>query len=244
MGVRSSLKYAISFVMFCLCTSLALNTFADECPSNWKTLYPEWIWCDDFESGTPAERNRFLNMALFTQNWHRQPASGEITFYAYFAEMTQAPDGMYWGNFFCQNDPRDALLTNQWYCLELEVQANTPGQHDGFQNMWIDGARKGQVSNMRWRDTTDLRINALQLTFSGTVPATEHLWIDNVVVSTQKIECLGSRQAPFAPTNLRVNRTGRGGTGIQQGLARTDHEIEPALARPEARKEFWKKKQA
>jgi hypothetical protein len=170
MGIRSSLKYAISFVMFCLCTSHALNSFADECPSK--------------------------------------------------------------------------LLTNQWYCLELEVQANTPGQHDGFQNMWIDSTHKGKVSNKRWRDTTDLRINALQLTLSGTVPVTEHLWIGNVVVSTQKIECLGSRQAPSAPTNLRVNRTGRGRTGIQHASVRTDHEIEPVLSRPEARKESWKKKQA
>lgn len=23
---------------------------ADECPSNWKILHPEWIWCDDFET--------------------------------------------------------------------------------------------------------------------------------------------------------------------------------------------------
>jgi hypothetical protein len=122
--------------------------------------------------------------------------------------MTQAPDGKYWGNFSYQNDPRDALQTNRWYCLELEVQANTPGQHDGFQKMWIDGTLKGQQSNMRWRDTTDLRINALQLTFSGIVPIAQHLWIDNAVVSTQKIGCTGGQQdttPPLAPTNLRVN---------------------------------------
>jgi len=31
-----------------------LNSFADECPSNWKTLHPEWIWCDDFETDKVA----------------------------------------------------------------------------------------------------------------------------------------------------------------------------------------------
>ena len=31
-------------------TLLALISFADECPFNWKTLHPEWIWCDDFET--------------------------------------------------------------------------------------------------------------------------------------------------------------------------------------------------
>jgi len=49
-----SVKYAISFVMSCLCSSLALNSFADECPSNWKTLRPQWIWCDDFETDKTA----------------------------------------------------------------------------------------------------------------------------------------------------------------------------------------------
>src|SRR6266705_1160885 len=44
------MRYVIPFVMFCLCTSFALNSFADECPSNWKALHPAWIWCDDFET--------------------------------------------------------------------------------------------------------------------------------------------------------------------------------------------------
>lgn len=44
------MKYRMSFVMFCLCISFASSSFADECPSNWKTLHPTWIWCDDFET--------------------------------------------------------------------------------------------------------------------------------------------------------------------------------------------------
>jgi hypothetical protein len=60
--------------------------------------------------------------------------------------------------------------------------------------------------NIRWRDTTDLRINAFQLTFSGSVPVTEQVWIDNIVVSTQKIGCVSSSDLtpPAPPTELRV----------------------------------------
>lgn len=164
-------------------------------------------WSGFGKAGIKPTGTDFFFASLVTLNWtYSDP--GEIIFYSYFPEMQQAPDGMYWGNFFYQTNPRIGLQATQWYCLELEVQANTPGQHDGFQKMWIDGVFKGQVLNMRWRDTTDLRINAFQLTFPGIVPITEHLWIDNVVVSTQQIGCTGGQQdttPPAAPTNLRVN---------------------------------------
>jgi len=47
-------KYAIPFTMFCLCTLFSLNSLANECPSNWKTLNPAWLWCDDFETDKAA----------------------------------------------------------------------------------------------------------------------------------------------------------------------------------------------
>ncbi len=165
-------------------------------------------WSGFGKAGTRPNGTDFFFTALVTLNWYRQPDPGEIIFYSYFPDMAQAPDGRYWGNYFFQTDPRDALLTDRWYCLELEVQANTPGQHNGLQRLWIDGTAKGEAQNIRWRDTTDLKINAFQLTFSGTVPVTEHLWVDNVVVSTQKIGCADSNSdttAPAPPTNLRVS---------------------------------------
>ncbi len=154
----------------------------------------------------PTGTDFFITM-LVTLNWYRQPDPGEVIFYSYFPEMLQAPDGMFWGNHFFQNDPREALQPRRWYCLELQIKANNPGFRDGLQRMWIDGMFKGEVSNMRWRDTTDVRINAFQLTFSGAVPVTEHVWIDNIVVSTQRIGCLqiaGDVTPPTRPTNLTI----------------------------------------
>ena len=48
------MKCAIVFFMFCLCLLSSLNSHADECPSNWKMLHPEWLWCDDFETDKAA----------------------------------------------------------------------------------------------------------------------------------------------------------------------------------------------
>jgi hypothetical protein len=40
----------ISHAAFLLLAGWSLASFAGECPSNWKTLHPEWIWCDDFDT--------------------------------------------------------------------------------------------------------------------------------------------------------------------------------------------------
>jgi hypothetical protein len=150
----------------------------------------------------PTGTDFFLGM-LTSRNWDMKPDPGEMIFYSYFPAMTPAPDGMYWGTHFLQDQPRIGIQPGQWYCLELELKANTPGLPDGYQKMWINGQFKGQVTGMRWRDTTDLRINAVQLSFSGAGPQTERKWIDAVVVSTQRIGCLAANP-PSPPTGLIV----------------------------------------
>ncbi len=159
-------------------------------------------WSGLGKAGLQPNGTDFFYAGLVTLNWYRKPDPGEVIFYSYFPDMTQAGDGHYWGNFFFQRDPREALQPGRWYCLELEVQANQPGQRDGLQRMWIDGMPKGEVTGLRWRDTQDVRINAFQLTFSGTVHQTQYVWIDNVVVSRARIGCLdapGNVGRPDAP---------------------------------------------
>lgn len=146
-------------------------------------------WSGFGKAGIRPTGQDYFYAGLATSNWHRQPDPGEVIFYSYHPEMRQAKDGQFWGNFSYQDDPREALRPGRWYCVEFEVQANSPGQHDGYQNMWIDGVRKGRVSGIRWRDSSDIRINAFQLTFSGSVPVTQRMWMDDVVVSTERIGC-------------------------------------------------------
>lgn len=45
-----SVKDAFLLSILCLSSLLSLDSLANECPSNWKTLHPAWIWCDDFET--------------------------------------------------------------------------------------------------------------------------------------------------------------------------------------------------
>lgn len=146
-------------------------------------------WSGFGKAGIRPTGQDYFYAGLATSNWHRQPDPGEIIFYSYHPEMRQAKDGHFWGNFSYQDDPREALRPGRWYCLEFEVQANKPGQHDGYQKMWIDGVLKGGVSGIRWRDSADVRINAFQLTFSGAVPVTQRMWMDDIVVSTERIGC-------------------------------------------------------
>ena len=47
---RIPVKSAIASVLLIFCVLCSSHSLADECPSNWKTLHPEWIWCDDFEA--------------------------------------------------------------------------------------------------------------------------------------------------------------------------------------------------
>ena len=147
-------------------------------------------WSGFGKAGIRPNGADYFYAGLATLNWYRRPDPGEVIFYSYFPEMQQAGDGKYWGNHFFQKDPREALEPGDWHCLELELKANTPGSHDGFQRLWIDGRFKGEALNMHWRDTTDLKINALQLTFSGVGSRTQHVWMDNVIVSTRRMGCL------------------------------------------------------
>jgi hypothetical protein len=147
-------------------------------------------WSGFGKAGIRPTGTDFFFASLVTLNWYRRPDPGEIIFYSYFPDMVQAPDGMFWGNFSFQEEPREAVQAGRWYCLELELGVNQPGLRDGYQRMWINDLFKGEQTGIRWRDTTDVRINAVQLTFSASpVPSTEHVWIDNLVVSTQRIGC-------------------------------------------------------
>jgi polysaccharide lyase-like protein len=113
---------------------------------------------------------------------------GATRFYTYYPAMRREPDGVTcWGRF---GDGSETYLepltlsTNVWHRIELEVRLNTPGQADGRQAFWIDGAQRGRWSGLSFRQTAALRLNAVQLTFSvtGGVPQPQEIDIDNVTV--------------------------------------------------------------
>jgi hypothetical protein len=101
-----------------------------------------------------------------------------LHFYTYWPDMTCC-----YGNRFYQSSPKIPLVGGQWQAVVFHIKLNTPGQYDGSQTLWINGVKKIDVQNLRWRTTTDLRLNEIRFDdYMSQGPTTEHLWIDDVTV--------------------------------------------------------------
>jgi len=90
----------------------------------------------------------------------------------------------------------------KWECWEFMLKCNTPGEHDGEQEMWIDGRKIGHFTKILWRDNADVKANCLWLMhygFDSSDPTKgtwkqsqgaamrDTVWFDDVVVSTEYI---------------------------------------------------------
>jgi hypothetical protein len=132
----------------------------------------------------PQGSDFFAAMLIAEQNGN----PGPTRFYTYYPAMRREPDGVTcWGRYGDGTEnyvPPLTPSTNTWHRVEFWVQLNTPGQADGRQAFWIDGTQRGSWSGLSFRQTTALRLNAVQLTFSvtGGVPQPQELHVDNVVV--------------------------------------------------------------
>ena len=139
---------------------------------------------DDFYT-TSLEPNRF---------WGSNPAPGEMTFYSYHLDTPIDPKmNLYWGQTF---RPKVKFIPERgrWYCMEMMVKANAPGQADGEQAFWIDGDLKGHFTGIRWRTTEALKINCFWLLlYLHESPKVNRVWFDEVVVSQNHIGPLNDK---------------------------------------------------
>jgi hypothetical protein len=62
-----------------------------------------------------------------------------------------------WGNF--------CLQKGRWYCIEQRVKLNTPGSADGVLEQWVNGVKVFSKTNLRWRNTTALKIQQVWFTW-------------------------------------------------------------------------------
>jgi hypothetical protein len=76
----------------------------------------------------------------------------------------------------------------RWYCYELMVQANTPGERDGRVAFWVDGQLAGDFPNLRLRSVGILKANYIVIVSysSSRHPHVTH-WYDDVVAATSYI---------------------------------------------------------
>ena len=99
-------------------------------------------------------------------------------------------------------------VLGRWYRYEFMVRANTPGQRNGRIAFWLDGQLIADFPNLRFRDTTALKIDRFTLdlhVFRNNL-AVARKWYDNVVAATSYIGPMASAQVPTAPTGLRIAR--------------------------------------
>ena len=80
-------------------------------------------------------------------------------------------------------------MLGRWYCYEMMVKANTPGQRDGRIAFWLDGQLIADFPNLRLRETTALTIDrfTLDLHVHGNNLAVARKWYNNVVAATSYI---------------------------------------------------------
>jgi hypothetical protein len=140
----------------------------------------------------------------------------DLHFYYYHPDQP----GIYGENTDC--DLGGTVFTfspGRWYCLELMLKANTAGQRDGALKAWVDDTLVGQVDNLRFRDAQGMKLRRFTVLsyFGGagdqnTSPTDQQTFVDNVVISHQRVGCLGS-----------VARDG----GIADGSSRRDSALTP-----------------
>lgn len=131
--------------------------------------------------------------------WAETDSPGEtrIGYYVYHADM----EGTYGDDFLDEQSPemREAatLRHERWYCVEQYVSLNTPGERDGVLKLWVDGTPAYEKTDVRFRDTADLKIEKYWANFyyGGTWPAPEdmYVYLDNFLLSAD-VDRIGRRR--------------------------------------------------
>ena len=138
----------------------------------------------------PEGTERFSTAIEPWGNWGRYTPPGRWNFYSYWHEMEVSRDGKYWGNGFGVPSAPE-ILRGRWISVEFMLKHNTPGKPDGEQAFWIDGKLLGHWKGISWRQSAELRANALTLESYITDRWTKHptnvVFFDNVVIARRYV---------------------------------------------------------
>lgn len=154
--------------------------------------------------GVPADgKNKFL---VEFEHWRGEAATkspGMMNVYVYHPEQRSNygdhffPSGLVMPNTSLPFDfgpdfkpmPEVIPELDHWYCYEVMVKANTPGQRDGRITLWLDGKQIADFGNLRFRDVATLKLDRFNLSFhagSNTAGETKKYY-DNVVAAKSYI---------------------------------------------------------
>jgi hypothetical protein len=110
-----------------------------------------------------------------------------------YSDGQKVPSGSGWtpGVDFAPIAPTQPPL-DEWFTLEIRGEANTPGQANGRVTTWLNGAIISDLTGLRFRSTTALKWDLVQIGvgqgggLSGSLPA-QYVYFDNLVVATEYI---------------------------------------------------------
>ncbi|HXV69785.1 MAG TPA: VCBS repeat-containing protein [Acidimicrobiia bacterium] len=112
-----------------------------------------------------------------------------IGYYVYhLGQETRYGDNVRWNQ-------AGRLQPGEWYCLEGQVEMNTPGMADGSLQAWVDGTPALDFSGLEFRRPDEPEITIESFWFNvyyGGKPVPERnlgLTIDEVVVDTHRVGC-------------------------------------------------------
>ena len=157
----------------------------------------------------------FFLVNIENSKWGSEPEPGYTHAYVYHPEQDDVY-GEHWysdgrvtngsqsfGPYF-QARPSRAPARGVWICYEVLVQLNTPGSRDGRVAVWVDGELIADWQNIRFRDTTDLKIDQIQLENGGQRSSQSNIkWYDSLVIARNYIGPASSGNKPNPPENLR-----------------------------------------
>lgn len=151
----------------------------------------------DYGEGSPGKTHIYVyhpeQKDNYGENWY---PSGRTT-------NGDGPDGKFGPHFVAR--PETIPPRGQWICFELMVQLNTVGQRDGRVAVWQDGTLIADWQNIRFRDSTSVRLDEIQLENGGQRSTQiNDKWYDNVVVATSYIGPISMQPSLPAPKNLRI----------------------------------------
>lgn len=97
----------------------------------------------------------------------------------------------------------------RWFCVEVHMKLNTPGQSDGVFEYWLDNKLDARKTNLNWRGSyTVYGINAITLEgwTNGGAAQDQSRYFDNFVVSKNRIGCAQTTASPpNPPSNIDVS---------------------------------------
>jgi len=154
--------------------------------------------------GIPADGyNKFLVALEYWRGEEKTKSPGELNVYVYHAEQRDGygdhffPTGIVSPFTFREFDfgpdfikrPNFTPEFDQWYCYELMVQANTPGQRDGRIAFWVDGVLTADFQNIRFRELESIKIDKFSFGFHArSNPKQEtSVWYDHIVIADSYI---------------------------------------------------------